>query len=255
MKMQLFLCLSLIASSPVFANEHLASNAAARAIKDGADYRSPIRSYVTVSSSWHIYVEKPLMDRKPELAMRAIAKLEDALAVVFNALPGKPGNTLRRVNFYLMWGKDSPQGGKANGLSYIRKGEPNNYPHLDPRWEHSIVIFSADNLLYLDELWTRKSLMHELAHAWHISNWPEKHPVIYEAWQQSQNKKLYRNMSDYKGKPLTTAYANKNQLEYFAELSAMYFVGGNYRPFNRSGLQAYDLAGYTMIESLWGVAD
>jgi len=51
----------------------------------------------------------------------------------------------------------------------------------------------------------------------------------------------------------TLRYAAQNQLEYFAELSAMYFVGCNYPPANRSELKAYDPAGYDMIERYWDV--
>jgi hypothetical protein len=55
-------------------------------------------------------------------------------------------------------------------MGYFRKGQPLNYHYLDPRWQDVIVIYSAKNLLYLNELWTKKALMHELAHAWHIGN-------------------------------------------------------------------------------------
>ena len=97
--------------------------------------------------------------------------------------------------------------------------------------------------------------MHELAHAWHITHWPDKHPPIYDAWRGSQGKQLYRNVNDYNGKTLPMAYAAKNQLEYFAELSAIYFGDGNYHPFNRAGLRVYDPTGYAMIESQWEITD
>jgi hypothetical protein len=32
----------------------------------------------------------------------------------------------------------------------------------------------------------------------------------------------------------------------------MYFVGGNYAPFDRAGLSRYDKAGEQMVSSLWG---
>lgn len=40
-------------------------------------------------------------------------------------------------------------------------------------------------------------------------------------------------------------------LEYFAELSCMYFVGCNYQPFNRKQLKDYDPVGYAMIQQMW----
>jgi hypothetical protein len=42
---------------------------------------------------------------------------------------------------------------------------------------------------------------------------------------------------------LPEAYATVNQLEYFAELSSMYFVGCNYQPSNRRELMLYDPTG------------
>ena len=52
---------------------------------------------------------------------------------------------------------------------------------------------------------------------------------------------------------MMTAYATVNQLEYFAEVSAMYFVGGNYFPYDRDGLRVYDPKGVAMVELLWKV--
>ena len=251
MKMTL-LCLLLGAASFMRGAEPPVSAAEARAARDGADFRTPARDYVAATSQWHVLVEKVFMERRPERAASALKKLETALGSVFLSLPEIPRQKLEAVDFYLLWGKASPHGGRASGMSYIRKGEPERYPHLDPQWGHSIIIFSAENLLFLDDLWTRKALMHELAHAWHLSNWPEKHPPILDAWSSSEKKQLYREVRDYKSAIIPAAYAGKNQLEYFAELSAIYFVGGNYEPFHRSGLREYDPAGFAMVETLWG---
>ena len=152
-----------------------------------------------------------------------------------------------------MWGEDSSNGGKKSGMRFVRRGETTNRLHYDDNWEHSIVIYSAENLMYLNDMWTKKSLVHELAHAWHIMNWPEKHNEILDPWQQAKSKKLYLNVKDYKNRVKPKAYAVKNNLEYFAELSAMYFVGGDYFPYERGGLIQYDPLGVSMVEKLWGV--
>lgn len=142
-------------------------------------------------------------------------------------------------------------GGRKNGMSYIRTGEPANYSYLDTRWEHSMVIYSATNFIYLTDLWAMKAVMHELAHAWHVANWPDRFPAIYKRWKNAKDSGLYLNVKDIKGKTIKQAYARKNQLEYFAELSAIYFVGGNYFPYDRAGMKKYDPDGYEMIELLW----
>ena len=50
-------------------------------------------------------------------------------------------------------------------------------------------------------------------------------------------------------------YAAQNHLEYFAELTAMYFAGANYFPYDRAGLKEYDPAGYALVQKLWSIAD
>jgi hypothetical protein len=249
----LLLCLLGLALRPALAGEGVDSSADSGSKKTAVDFRYPKRDYIRATGPWRIYVEQSLVDRKPEFAKRVQAKLEDTLSYVFGKLPEGSKRVMTDVDVYLLWGTESPHGGRASGMSYIRRGEPRNYPRLDPRWEHAVVIYSADNFMYLDKLWASKALMHELAHCWHIGHWPEKHPAIYEPWLRARDKNLYRDVKDYKGKTLAKAYASKNQLEYFAELSAIYFVGGNYQPFDRPGLKAYDPIGYAMVESLWGV--
>jgi hypothetical protein len=216
-------------------------------------FRDPPRTYERHAGRFEIYVERSLLTGDSKLAEAALGKLELSLAEVFAALPVRPRAELSTVRFYLLWGEDAPEGGRKSGMSYLRQGEPRNYAHLDPDWNHVIVVYSAVNLMYLDSLWTKKSLMHELAHAWHVTHWPEKHPPIFHAYQDARTAGLYRNVRELKGKIIPEAYAMKNQLEYFAELSAMHFVGGTYFPFDQSGLASYDPAGARMVRTLWDI--
>ena len=224
---------------------------AANPDKEKISFRIPQREYQKTSGRWSLYLESSMVTGDPDLADKAQRKLERNLSEIFAVLPAQTARKLERLSFYLMWGEDAPGGGRDSGMSFIRDGEPDNYPHLDPRWNGVIVIYSAKNLMYLDSLWTKKALMHELAHAWHIMNWPEKYEPIYAAYVNAKSKDLYRNVKDYKGKTIPTAYAIKNQLEYFAELSAIYFVGGNYFPYSKSDLKNYDSAGFEMVSLLW----
>lgn len=214
-------------------------------------FRDPPRTYERHAGRFNIYVERSLLAGDSKLTVAALGKLELSLAEVFATLPERPRAELSTIRFYLLWGVDAPEGGRDSGMSYFRRGEPRNYAHLDPDWNHAIVVYSAVNLMYLNSLWTKKSLMHELAHAWHVTHWPEKHPPILQAYQEAKAGGLYRNVQELKGKIIPEAYAMKNQLEYFADLSAMHFVGGNYFPFDQSGLASYDPAGSRMVRSLW----
>ena len=222
------------------------------AYKHQVNYCKPRRAYQRAGRNWAIYLEKSLVESDKILADKALLKLEKNLNEIIGILPANPARKLKELDIYLMWGKKSPNGGRAGGMSYIRPGETNNYFYLDPRWQHAIIIYSAKTLMYLDDVWTKKALMHELAHAWHISNWPQRHPPIYEAYLSAKEAGLYQNIKDYKGKDIDTAYALKNQMEYFADLSSVYFVGGNYFPFNKKGLSTYDPNAIKMLRELWG---
>ena len=225
----------------------------AKSLKGEINYRYPLRNYGKISGRWDVYYEAGLKGSDPVLFESARSKLEKTLSQVEQSLPLSSMTLLKPLKIYLLWGEASPLGGKKSGMRYVRKGEPEKHPHYDARWEDSIIIYSAKNLVYLSDLWTKKALTHEFSHAWHILNWPDKYSEIYIPWKNSKNRKLYINVKDIKGELISSAYAGKNNLEYFAELSAIYFVGGNYYPFDRVGLQSYDLQGYQMVEELWGV--
>lgn len=211
------------------------------------------RDYAPVAGLPQAFVEAHLLKGDPALAERATRKLAEVLPAALASLPGPAQRELRSLRFFLLWGPASPQGGKRSGMRYVRRGEPSAGNGHDPRWEHAIVIYSADNLLYLDDLWSRKALVHEMAHAWHVTHWPDQHPPIRQAWKHAADSGLYQGVADYKGKTIASAYATKNTLEYFAEISAAYFVGINYHPFDRKGLAQYDPVGYRLVEQLWSV--
>lgn len=217
--------------------------------KHKVNYCSPRREYYKTGKNWTIYLEQTLVDENKDYANKALNKLEQNLNAIIAKLPINAARQLKKLDIYLMKGEKSGVG--EGGMSYIRPGEPSNYHYLDPRWQHAIVVYSTKTLMYLDDMWTKKSLMHELAHAWHISNWPQRHPPIYKAYLNAKENGLYQNIKDYKGRKIETAYALKNQMEYFADLSAMYFVGGNYFPFNVESLRKYDTEGVQMVKTLW----
>lgn len=216
-----------------------------------ANFEDPGRQYVRVQGSFDIQVERSLQDGDPKLAEAATRKLVATLAESIGALPPHARQEMRNLRYFLLWGVRSPLGGEDNGMRYVRPGEARPGRNRDPRWEHGIVIYSADNLMYLSPLWSKKALVHEMGHAWHLARWPEKHPPIVQAWENAVAKGLYRNVTNAKGQTIASAYAEKNQLEYFAELTAAYFVGIDYAPFERGGLSRSDPVGYRMIRQLW----
>jgi len=217
------------------------------------NYRYPIRNYTDGDSHYSIFFETPDNPDDLKLQKRAVRKLEDALDYVFSKLPSSSHAQLKAVNYYVMLGERSSLGGEDSGLRYVSKGGVKQYSLYDKKWDNSIVIYSVDNFLYHGELWTHQPLCHELAHAWHLLNWPSKYSPIFDAWMMSRQASLYLSVKDHKGRTVSPAYASTNQLEYFADLSSMVFVGASYYPFDKERLRKYDPKGYALISQLWGL--
>jgi hypothetical protein len=219
--------------------------------KSTTDFSDTRRAYTRLPGDFDIRYETGMASADPKLADASVRKLTTTLKEIIAVLPAHTRAEFQATTYFVMWGARSPYGGLKSGMRYVTRGSRN--PLYDPRWQGGIIIYSAENFLYLDALWSKKALTHEMAHAWHLLHWKPKDPAILGPWDGAIARGLYRNVQDYKGQTIADAYARHNQLEYFAELSAAYFVGINYLPFDRKGLQAYDPAGYRMVEALWGV--
>ncbi|WP_077343072.1 hypothetical protein [Pseudocolwellia agarivorans] len=217
------------------------------------NFRVPSRDYINVKGDWNIFYEASLKRSNPQLAKESLLKLKSTLKSIEKKLPRNSLRKLKTLKIFLMFGENSPHGGKKSGMRFVRRGETNKRLHYDNKWEHSIVIYSAKNLMYLTDMWAKKALTHELAHAWHIMHWPDKYAQILNPWKNAKSKGLYKNVKDYKNRIKPNAYAIKNNLEYFAELSAMYFVGGDYYPYEKIELAKYDPMGVAMVKRLWSV--
>lgn len=210
------------------------------------------RKYQKVTrSNWRFMVEDDLMRTAPDVVNKATDRLVQNLDRIMRVTPPRTHGDFTRLTFYVMEGSGAPQGGRDSGLAFYRPGAPLHRQNLDPAWNDVVVVYSAKNYCKITDLWACKSLMHELGHAYHLHHWAEQDPEILAAWQNATAKGLYRGVKDVNGKTLVEAYAAKNQLEYFAELSAAYFVGINYFPFDRPGLAKYDPVGYRLIERYW----
>lgn len=204
-------------------------------------------------NKWTVFVEEQLLSESPAVARLAQTRMKKMLAKALAALPEPCRADLQKLPIYLLYGPKARGGGRPNGLEYFQKDAPKHHKHLDPRWSNCVVIYCADNYVRLSDFWALKALVHELAHAYHLEQWPEKQPDILRAWDHAVEQGLYRNVKDGAGKHIAKAYALVNQLEYFAELSCMYFVGCNYEPSTRKMLRAYDPLGYAMIQKMWRV--
>jgi hypothetical protein len=152
-----------------------------------------------------------------------------------------------------MYGPKARGGGMKDGLQYFPEAAPDHHPEADPNWRNAIAVHCADNYARITDFWALKALVHEYAHAHHLIHWGPRQPEILSAWQNAMDRGLYRGVVDEKGKRHELAYAGVNQLEYFAELTCMYFIGCNYPPRSRAELERYDPVGAKMVRTMWGL--
>jgi hypothetical protein len=219
-----------------------------------ANYRDPPRQYERRSAhGWTVWVEQEMATRDAGLCTGAVARLDKKLGEMLAVLPAETHTNLQQLPIFLMYGRKANLGGRSHGAEYHQRQAPDHFQNLDPKWGRSVVIYSAENYVWLSEFWALKVLVHEFAHAYHLERWPEEQKDILEAYTHAMNLGLYRNARDLDGNILEKGYAAVNQLEYFAELSCAYFAGCHYFPFNRRELKSYDPAGYEMIRKMWNL--
>ncbi len=217
------------------------------------DFNHPPREYVTHElHGWLVFVEKQLTDEAPELAGKSLARLEGKLAAAVALLPAAALPDLRSLKVFLLYGPRSRGGGRDNGLEYFRASDPKHHDWLDRRMGRSVVIYDAANFAAISEQWAIRALVHEFGHAQHLEHWPEDRADIFDAWDQAVKAGRFREVHEEDRHTHNPNYAARNHLEYFAELTATYFVGVEYFPRDRAGLERYDPVGYALIENLWG---
>jgi hypothetical protein len=219
------------------------------------NYRVPERTYVVTNlNGWSVHLEQELADDQGELATKAAGRLAEKLQLVLTLVPVQTHSRLQRLPIFLLLGEESKKGGRDNGAEYFQKQAPDYWKWIDPHWGSALVIYSARNYMWLSDEWSVRLLIHELAHAWHLEQWPEEQVDILAAWKHAQTNNLYLNVKAVNGTVIPRAYAMDNQLEYFAELSCAFFWRGEYEPFDRKTLQSYDPVGVAMLRKVWGVA-
>jgi hypothetical protein len=220
------------------------------------NFREPAREYKAVPiKGWTIQVEKQLIDEEPDLAKKAVERLAENFNEALALFPEASRDRLKKLPLFLMYGPKSKGDGRDNGFEYFQARAPECYNTLDTRWGNSIVAYCAANYVWQSKLWALKLPIHEMAHAYHLGQWAENYPAIVQAYENAMKRNLYRNVRTDQKETKEKAYAIQNPMEYFAELSCMYFAGCDYSPRNRKELEAYDPEGYAMIRELWGIKE
>lgn len=240
---------TVAADSPTATN---APSARTHALRKFVDYARPLRDYYCRRvSGWSVLVEQEMLDKDPETANKAVLRLESKLKEVREILPTHAIKRLQAVPIFLMFGEASVNGGKSEGAQFFAQAAPLYFKNLDPRMGGSVVIYSAKHFLTMTDFGSLKLLLHELSHAWHLEQWSENRSDIVMAYTSAMDKGLYRNVRKSDGTKADDTYATANHLEYFAELSCIWFTGNDHFPFDRGDLRLYDQGGYDLVQKLW----
>ncbi|HAM73273.1 MAG TPA: hypothetical protein DCM86_16690, partial [Verrucomicrobiales bacterium] len=209
------------------------------------DFAHPLRDYACRRiAGWSVLTEEEMHVKDPELTRKALARIEAKLNEVHRLLPTHTLARLQKVPIFLLYGEEASHGGKADGAQYFPPLAPDQTRTLDPRMGGAVVIYSAKHFSEMTDFGALKVLVHELSHAWHLTQWSHNKPEINSAYQAAMVRGLYHNVRTSNGKSLPEAYAAANQLEYFAELSCIWFCGNDYFPFDGGDLRLYDVGGY-----------
>ncbi len=223
------------------------------------NFRTPQRSYhIRFVGRWEFWVEQPLARKNRELADMAVKRTEKSLNQILAFLPSHALPVLSKLRIVILEGPTSPGSGWDNGMRYISQSGAGDerVTDVDARWGHTIVIHCATSHANQSEFWVIKPLLHELAHAYHLSRWGDRGEApaaLEQAWRNAKATGLYRNLRDTENPSVTYSegYALANLREYFAELTVMYFSRCNYGPQSREELKRYDPAGYAVVEKMW----
>jgi len=190
----------------------------------------------------------PSVVEQPAYEQQALAELGAQLDTIAAAVPAQSLARLRNVRIWLELKS------REDAAAEFHPSREWLAAHgYNPEKVGGVEICNVPNWLAWSRADQPMSLLHELAHALHLSVLGGEQHEIVEAYERAMNAGLYESVPYVHG-GRRTAYASKNATEYFAELTEAYFGRNDYYPFNRAELLRHDPVGYRLVERLWGVA-
>lgn len=190
----------------------------------------------------------------PELSQRQrevdtlLKELEKQFKNVQEVLTAEQFDVVRQPPIWIEWDNpalDSPSAFLGSEKWISLKG-------LNPEKLNCIEINNSRRFVLTAQRVQPWLMMHELAHVWHFRKLGVQHPGIMKAYADAMDAKLYDSVLYTEGVKKRRAYAAKNYIEYFAELSEAWFGKNDYYPFTRKELQSHDPQGYNLMLEIWG---
>lgn len=197
---------------------------------------------------WQVLVWKGFLREHPQEAQETLKLLEYHLYQIRRTLPSPAVKKLQKVRIWVEW-----QEGHHACMAYHPNRRWLEEHGMNPDKVKSVEIAHARNFLE----WTKNQpwmVLHELAHAYHDQFLPGAYnnPEVKAVYESALQAGLYQKVLFIRG-GRRQAYATKNPMEYFAELSEAYFGTNDFYPFVRGELKEYDQAGFALLEKLWGI--
>ena len=184
-----------------------------------------------VIANWQVFVDTELVSENPKVEKVGLRNLKKALEKINRDLPKHFIDFARRdgVKIFIL-----PEEKVFNrtGMFFVPKSSGSFDTGLERIVNNAIVI--VDGSLFMEPDTLLYYLIHELAHYRHLSVLGYTNESIYSKYHMAKNDKNYK----------IATYALNNHLEYFAELSAMFFT-------KREDLRTIDGGAFSLIEKLW----
>lgn len=198
-----------------------------------------------VLRGFEIRVAPELMRRERE-RVQVFGELDRQLNAICQVVDPVRLAILKSSKIWVEW--EARAGGAAEHHPSEAWLKHNGY---NPEKAGDVEISNARNFV----AWSRGTqpwmLMHELAHAYHHRTRAENDRRIEEAYRKALDEGIYATVRHADGRSIA-AYAAKNKMEYFAELTEAYFGRNDFQPFDRGELKGFDPGGYALMESVWG---
>ncbi len=190
----------------------------------------------------------PELTQRPREVDAVLKELERQFNNVKEVLTAEQLDVVRLPPIWIEWDNpalDSPSAFLGSEKWIALKG-------LNPEKLNCIEINNSKRFVQSAQRAQPWLVMHELAHVWHIRKLGAEYAPIMKAYADAMDAKLYDAVLYTEGVKKRRAYAAKNYIEYFAELSEAWFGKNDYYPFTRKELQGHDPQGYNLMLEVWG---
>ena len=205
---------------------------------------------------WNLYIEQSVSKNKK---LNKIIKKEitEGIKRFIDVVPDESLKFLKTIPIWVSNEPTYPLRENERGVIPFHHDENWLRDHgLNPHMAPGVHVINPEAALIEHKIfeWGPMTMLHELAHAFHIVHRGYDDPLITKSYTKAIARGLYMKVPDRKDKKKRVkAYAASNKAEYFAEATEAYFGHNDWFPHNRKELKAYDPGAYQMVQKAWGI--